>query len=48
MVYRIVTASGEEKWVWQQGVGVFSPDGELQSLEGFISDITERKRAEMR
>ncbi len=46
MVYRIVTASGEEKWVWQQGVGVFSPDGELQSLEGFISDITERKHAE--
>jgi PAS domain S-box-containing protein len=44
--YRIRTASGEEKWVWEQGIGVCSGDGHLEALEGFISDIAERKRAE--
>ncbi len=46
LTYRIRTYSGEEKWVWEQGQGVFSPEGDLLALEGFISDITERKRAE--
>ncbi len=46
LLYRIRTESGEEKWVWEQGVGVFSDKGELQALEGFIIDITERKQAE--
>ncbi|MCK4760959.1 MAG: response regulator [Candidatus Aminicenantes bacterium] len=44
--YRIRTAAGEEKWVWEKGVGIFTPEGELQALEGFIIDITERKCAE--
>ncbi|MCK5057220.1 MAG: response regulator [Candidatus Aminicenantes bacterium] len=44
--YRIRTAAAEEKWVWEKGEGVFFPEGELQALEGFIIDITERKRAE--
>ena len=34
------------KWVWERGCGIFSPDGEVQALEGFVSDITERKRTE--
>ncbi|MBN1318886.1 MAG: PAS domain S-box protein [Anaerolineales bacterium] len=46
LVYRINTAEGKEKWVWEQGSGIYSPDGELICLEGFISDITERKLAE--
>ncbi len=46
LVYRIISAEGEEKWVWEQGTGVFTPEGKLLALEGFIADITERKRAE--
>jgi PAS domain S-box-containing protein len=44
--YRIRSKDGTEKWVWEQGCGVFGPDGKLQALEGFITDISERKRAE--
>jgi PAS domain S-box-containing protein len=46
LVYRIVTAGGVEKWVWEQGRGVYSPGGELLFLEGIITDISERKHAE--
>jgi len=46
VVYRIKTAAGEEKWVWEQGQGVFSKSGELIALEGFITNITERSKAE--
>jgi two-component system cell cycle sensor histidine kinase/response regulator CckA len=44
--YRLRTKGGEEKWVWEQGQGIFSPEGELLALEGFVTDVTERKRAE--
>ena len=46
MEYRINTASGSIKWVWEQGQGIYSDAGELLALEGFIIDIDERKRAE--
>lgn len=46
LVYRINTAAGFERWVWEQGVGVFSEQDELVALEGFISDITEQKSVE--
>lgn len=36
--YRIVTASGPEKWVREQGHGLWSPEGELIALEGFIME----------
>ncbi len=44
LVYRIKTASGFEKWVWEQGVGIYSEkEDELIAFEGFITDITEQK-----
>ncbi len=46
VVYRITTAQGEEKWVWEQGRGVYSEDGDLLALEGFVTDVTGHKRAE--
>lgn len=46
MTYRITTATGELKWVWEQGQGIFHPDGELLYLEGLITDITARIQAE--
>lgn len=43
--YRIITSSGNRKWVWERGRGYYEDD-RLVALEGFISDITERKRIE--
>jgi len=46
LTYRIATASGEEKWVWEQGRPIFAPTGGLLFLEGFITDITRQKNVE--
>ena len=44
--YRLLTADGTIKWVWEQGSAVPGTAGEALELEGFITDITERKLAE--
>ena len=44
--YRICTKQGEYKWVWEKGRGVYDETGKVLGLEGFITDITERKQAE--
>jgi len=45
LVYRILTATGEEKWVWEQGQALYEDgSGEFSALEGFITDITEQTR----
>lgn len=44
--YRIVAKEGEQKWVWEQGSGVLESDGKSLTLEGFITDVTARKRME--
>jgi two-component system sensor kinase FixL len=45
--YRIATSAGEERWVWERGRSVVRGVNEDIRLEGFISDITARKRAEV-
>jgi PAS domain S-box-containing protein len=46
MTYRINTADGQEKWVSEQGIGVFSLNGDFIALEGFVSDITAQRQAQ--
>ncbi|MEH6454949.1 MAG: PAS domain S-box protein [Cocleimonas sp.] len=43
--YRITTRDNQEKWVWERGRSVEWRDG-YHILEGFITDITDRKLAE--
>ena len=46
LVYRILTTTGKEKWVWDKGVGIFSPVDGLIAIEGFVADVTEQKSAQ--
>ncbi len=43
MEYPIICKNGQEKWVWERGRKTTQNNQEV--LEGFISDITERKKA---
>lgn len=43
--YRLQHANGEWRWVWEQGRAVYDEQGQVEGLEGFISDVSERKRA---
>ncbi|MBN1291422.1 MAG: PAS domain S-box protein [Candidatus Latescibacteria bacterium] len=45
LIYRIISAEGKEKWLWEQGYTVIC-EGEVKTLEGFITDITVMKQAE--
>ncbi len=46
--YRIITKSGEIKWVWERGVCVDYCDKSEKKLEGFITDVTDRVLARKR
>lgn len=46
VTYRIITANNELKWVWDQGLGIYSKNGDLEALEGFVIDITQQKNSE--
>lgn len=45
--YRIYTKDGEEKWVYEQGQGIKNSENKLSHLEGYIFDITDRKKMEI-
>jgi PAS domain S-box-containing protein len=46
LTYRLLTQQGTEKWVWEQGQGIFNAEGEIKFIEGFIADISDWIRAE--
>ena len=46
--YEIITASGKRKWVLELGEGIRNSQGEYETLEGIIIDITDRKQMENR
>ena len=46
VVYRALTRSGETRWLWEQGRPVEPVDADGTRLEGFITDVTERKERE--
>ncbi|HKJ89060.1 MAG TPA: PAS domain-containing protein, partial [Gammaproteobacteria bacterium] len=42
ILYRIITAQGHVKWVWERGQGVFSKGEDLLGIEGFITEAPQR------
>ena len=44
--YRIRTRSGEQRWLWCRIVALVGAEGKLESLEGFVTDISQQKEAE--
>ncbi len=46
LTYRLLTQQGTEKWVWEQGQGIFNPSGAIEFIEGFIANISDLIRAE--
>ncbi|MCD6350774.1 MAG: PAS domain S-box protein [Armatimonadetes bacterium] len=45
---RIRRADGGERWLWVQGTPVLDETGEIESVEGYIADITEHRLEERR
>jgi PAS domain S-box-containing protein/putative nucleotidyltransferase with HDIG domain len=48
VTYPLITRSGEEKWVWERGVAIRGADGTVKALEGLVTDVTGKHRAEER
>ncbi len=46
LTHRILTASGEVKWVLNRFRDVYTDGGEVAAIEGFFADMTERIQAE--
>lgn len=44
--YKIRTKTGDVRWVWEKGTGIYDDDGSLLFLEGYIADISDRKARE--
>lgn len=44
--YRLVAKDEGQHWLWERGCAVYSAQSNMTILEGFISDITNRKRTE--
>lgn len=45
MEYRLLTRANEERWMWDRGQVINYVNNDAACIEGFVTDITERKRA---
>jgi len=45
--YRITTKEKNERWVFEQGRGTYDEEGILQTIEGYITDITGKVQADI-
>ena len=43
LTYRIVDKNNNKKWVLEKGQAIFSTEGKFQTIEGFITDISDYK-----
>jgi PAS domain S-box-containing protein len=46
LFYRITDRQGHLKWVWEQGRGIYSEDGEIELIDGLIADVTKQRKIE--
>jgi PAS domain S-box-containing protein len=44
--YRLIARDGTVRWVWEQGCPVSDEKGDVAGLEGFIIDVSKRKKAQ--
>ena len=44
--YRIRTADGSMKWIWEQGGGIYSERGTVLAIEGYAIDSTQERMLE--
>jgi len=44
--YTLNSADGSKKWVWEQGCGVYSSEGKVVALEGYVFDVTQVRNLE--
>ncbi|MDY0018185.1 MAG: PAS domain S-box protein [Candidatus Delongbacteria bacterium] len=45
--YRLTDRNGKLKWVLEKGKGIYDENGDVRFIEGFVTDITVGKTAEM-
>ncbi len=41
ITYRIRTADEETRWIWEQGGAVDDPDGSVEYLDGYLTEVTD-------
>lgn len=46
LYYRITPEPGTEKWIWDQGAGIYDEQGKCLFLEGIMMDVTVQKNSE--
>ncbi len=46
VTYRLITADGTQRWIWEKGAAVAESDDTPAHLEGYMADVTDRVAAE--